>query len=162
MKNSEFGVIVVVAILIVSVIGGTLYYFNSNSHATITASSVSTTQASLGLVWYGTVDYVNANGGQFTISGVLVGNQGAAIGESLPQFYLTSTPSQSSQLQYGQSVDIIITYVPLNRVLYESVGNVSAISTDSIMITPGNSTVPSFNIPLSWNPRVGDQVTLSI
>jgi hypothetical protein len=76
--------------------------------------------------------------------------------------WLTTTPSQASQLRYRQSIEVTLTYMPLDRVLYDSQGTVVSVDTTGVDIGLQNVTLPPALIPVSWNPRVGDTIQLTL
>jgi hypothetical protein len=159
MKNRDFAIAAVVIVVAALAIGGMLYYFMNNSGtsgitptSSITPTGTFPTQP--GLVWQGSVTSVDSAGGHFTISDAAYQQNGLEL--------LTG---QGSQLQYNQSVDVKVVYGPTNQVVFEAPGHVTSITTYNIQIifssTPATP-LYEVTIPLSWNPRVGDQVTLSI
>jgi hypothetical protein len=125
--------------------GGAKSSTKTGTATTITSSSPPSIQES------GTVSLVDSEGGHFSISNIEFGAPTS----------LSLSPSQSSNLQFGQDVEIRMTYVPNQGVLFDTLGKVMSISTDEAAIRVLNSNAPT-TVPLSWEPKLGDEVILTI
>lgn len=70
------------------------------------------------------------------------------------------TPGQASNLEYGQDLEVKMTYAPLQRVMFDSLGKVTGLSQAVLTIALINSTMPT-TVPAGWNPKMGDEVVLT-
>jgi len=110
------------------------------------------------LQWTGQVYSVDSAGGHFSIANV---TYGPLILSGANRFTLRVSlwSSQASELQYHETINVVMTYGPQERVIYYSIGNVTSVSTNAATILTKNTTFP-FVIPLSWGPLVGEEVVL--
>jgi hypothetical protein len=154
--------VVGLAVVILLVGLGSGYYLGVNRGQV--GSVLNVPSSSSILAWSGSISSVDSSGGKFTINGfsAIYGfGPDLSKGASVPSFDLSLTPEQAAQLAYHQSVNVKITYVSSERVMYDSTGVISSITSSSVTILPGNETFPLV-VPLSWNPAVGDAITLTI
>ncbi len=191
MKTSEFAVALVVILVAASVIGGMLYYFRNtpSSSQTVaqttpnggqnvqTTHSSSPTYSTEGFQETGSVSSVDSGGGHFSISNVGFGLNSSTGSRDPIVMVVGLSSSQSQSLQYGQDVEVRLTYVPTQQTMFDSYGKVTVVSANggcpptAFLYTPNsqpcavidlvNPTMP-IAVPSSWNPKLGDEVILAI
>jgi hypothetical protein len=71
-----------------------------------------------------------------------------------------SFSSQPPFLQYSKDVDVKMTYGQ-SQLMFYSLGKVIGVSASIATIALVNSTIPTA-VPVSWNPSVGDEVSVTI
>lgn len=99
----------------------------------------------------GAVTSIDSEGGHFSITNIGSGNP----------MWVSLSSSQVSLVAYGQDVEIRMTYTPLQRAMFDTMGKVISVSTTGATVALLNSTMPT-TVPIAWNPKVGGEVVLSI
>jgi hypothetical protein len=102
------------------------------------------------------IGYVDSSGGHFSNPYSTAGGL-VHLGSPITIYF-----PQPPYLVYGQNLTIRLTYDPLGRVIYQTLGTVTLAGTYAETVSVLNTgAIPSI-IPLSWGVKVGDNVTLDI
>ena len=183
MKGSELAVTVIVILATAVIAGGMLTYFknnpqqshsggqpvsNSNLNGGVTTSTSppnTPTHSAEGFQDSGSVSSVDSGGGHYAVASVAMGNP----------LWVTLTPSQLSQVRFGEDFAVKMTYSPNGQTMLDTYGKVLSVSSNgncqpvvmgvypqqpcatiALLDSSASTTVPS-----AWNPQVGGQVVLS-
>lgn len=148
------GIAIVLVVIIAVSSYAVLYYPKGNVSVNQTSNSHTTSptqSSSQSIQESGTVSSVDSEGGHFSITNVGLGNP----------MWVSLSSSQVSLAGYGQDVEIRMTYAPLQRGMFDTMGKVISMSTTGATIALLNSTMPT-TVPVAWNPKVGGGVVLTI
>ena len=143
---------------------------STTSASTTSSSSSSATSEVLGPLLFvakESVTSIDSEGAHFTCAfpGNCFSVTPSYSCNALVPCYSTSTLSfpngPNPPIVYGQDLAILLTYSPLGRIIYDTVGKAIAVSTDEDTLLVINESVPQ-TIPLGWGAKLGDTVTLDV
>jgi hypothetical protein len=180
MKWTVFAAVLLVVVIVIAGLGALGYYFATNPASAVRTNTIVSTATIVSLTSNGptssnqpstsvqppqtqliqestTIASVDSGGGHFVLtslqSGYSFGDQGPVV--------LSVSSGQASSIQYGEDLEIRLTYVPLQRTLFDTFGKVTSLSTTQVTITALNNTIPSA-VPSGWHPELGGSVVLSV
>jgi hypothetical protein len=164
------GIWIGIAVALVAIIAVSsyvaLYYPKGNASVNQTSNS-HTTNPTQSIQESGTISLVDSEGGHFSIAKVTFCPVGIISGivtectDAQGTMWVSLSSAQSARLKFGQDLEISITYVPLQRVLFDTFGKVISITTDEANIALLNPNATEV-IPVNWNPQLGDEVILTL
>jgi hypothetical protein len=152
MKNSEFLIAIVVILIAAAAIGGMVYYLRNLPVTSPTQTQPQTQPTSVLASETALVETVDSGGGHFNFNFTFTG---------INTIMMSLSSAQARSLSYGQNVEMLMTYQPQQRLLWESLGKVTSVSTNQATIALVDAATPSV-VPISYSPKVGDSVVLSL
>lgn len=123
----------------------------------------------------GSVSSVDSDGGHFSISNVGFGAYSGTLSANPSILMVTLSPNQLSLLSFGEDVEVSLRYIPTQQSMFDGLGKVTLVTTSADCSPTSPTYVPQpcaeiglvnpnmpTTIPVNWNPKIGDEVILSI